>query len=213
MMKDIIEFKRQQLYQTIGLVGLTSDETLKVSQELESLMNFHSKVNRPYTLKRTNQAMVHNNFIYNILDVSSKEKLELPFGISENILATNDWFRIDFANTLLEALSERHGAEVLEAIGEAVPVHCIFPDTVQSFEQSLLHLNHIFHLNHKSSSYIGEYLPFMDIKNEIQLFCHTPDYSSSFNYGIIKGLAKKFNQPLKMKVIDNGMGGQFKIIG
>lgn len=213
MIKDIIEYKREQLYQTIGLVGLSSNETLKVSQELEGLMNFHSKVNRPLTDTKTNQAMVHNNFIHNILDVGLKERFDLPFEISEKILANNEWFQMDFAHTLLHAISERHGAEVMELIGEAVPEHCIFPETVQSFQQSLQHLNQIFHLNHKSPSYIGEYLPFMDIQNEIQLFCHTPHYSSAFNYGIIKGLSKKFNQSLHLKVIDRDNGGQFKIIG
>lgn len=213
MIKDIIEYKRQQLYQTIGLVGLSSDETLQVSQELERLINFHTKVNRPVTKERTNLAMVHNNFIHNILDVASKEKLDLPFEVGEKILTDNEWFQMDFGHTLLQSISERHGAEVMEVIGEAVPEHCIFPETVQSFQQSLQHLNHIFHLNHKSSSYIGEYLPYMDIKNEIQLFCHTPHYSSAFNYGIIKGLSKKFNQPLQLKVIDKGVGGHFKIIG
>lgn len=213
MIKDIIEYKRQQLYQTIGLVGLSSDETLKVSQELERLMNFHTKVNRPEAHRSTTPAMVHNNFIHNILDVASKEKFDLSFEVNEKILADNEWFHLDFGHTLLQAISERHGAEVMEVIGEAVPEHCIFPDTVQSFQQSLQHLNHIFHLNHKSTSYIGEYLPFMDIKNEIQLFCHTPHYSSAFNYGIIKGLSKKFNQSLHLKVIDKGVGGHFKIIG
>ncbi|MEO2077056.1 MAG: aspartyl-phosphate phosphatase Spo0E family protein [Bacillus sp. (in: firmicutes)] len=213
MIKDIIEYKRQQLYQTIGLVGLSSDETLKVSQELEKLMNFHTKVHQPEAHKSNNHAMVHNNFIHNILDVASKEKIELPFEINEKILTVNEWFTMDFGHTILQAISERHGAEVMEVIGEAVPEHCIFPETVQSFQQSLEHLNHIFHLNHKSSSYIGEYLPYLDIKNEIQLFCHTPHYSSAFNYGIIKGLSKKFNQPLQLKVIDKGVGGHFKIIG
>jgi hypothetical protein len=213
MIKDIIEYKRQQLYQTIGLVGLSSDETLKVSQELERLMNFHTKVHQPEAHKRKNHAMVHNNFIHNILDVASKEKLELPFEINEKILTDNEWFTMDLGHTILQGISERHGAEVMEVIGEAVPEHCIFPETVQSFQQSLEHLNFIFHLNHKSSSYIGEYLPYMDIKNEIQLFCHTPHYSSAFNYGIIKGLSKKFNQSLQLKVIDKGVGGHFKIIG
>lgn len=100
----------------------------------------------------------------------------------------------------------------LSSIWESSYLFTVFSrKAVQSFKESLQHLNLSFHLNHKSSSYIGEYLPYMDIKNEIQLFCLTPGLPNclqSRNYSRLK----KFNQSLNMKVIDQGNGGQFKII-
>jgi hypothetical protein len=213
MINDIIEIKRGQLYQMIGLSGLTSEETMKLSQELERFMNYQSRLKGNHPGLLTGPASVHSNAIHNILNVAAKEKLDLPFEMNSELLDYVEWFKIDLVNTLLHAISDRYGTEVVEYIGEQVPACCIFPEQVQSLEASLKQLDFIFHLNHKSSSYIGEYLPFMDIKNEITLFCHTPNYSSAFNYGIIKGMAKKFNHSLKIKVVEDRLGGQFKIVG
>lgn len=213
MLNDIIEYKRQQLYQTVGLVGLSSEETFKASVELERFMIYQTRIRDKYTGFTNINSTVHSNAILNILDVAAKEKLDLPFEMGTKLLQYTEWYRIDLVDTLLHAISERHGKEVVAYIGEQVPACCIFPDEVQSFRESLKHLDYIFHLNHKSDSYIGEYLPFMDIKNEITLFCHTPNYSSAFNYGIIQGLSKKFNQSLNVMVLDSNSGGQFKIVG
>jgi hypothetical protein len=116
-------------------------------------------------------------------------------------------------HTLLRAVAERYGNEAVAYMGELVPVRCIFPQTVQSFRESLQQLNQIFHLNHKSSSYIGEYLPYLDIKNEMTVFCHTPHYPAAFNRGILEGFSKKFNHAIKLKELDLANGGQFKIMG
>lgn len=213
MIRDIIEFKREQLYRKIGLVGLSSEETIKVSQDLERFMNFQLRDRGEYSGLTNIKSTVHSNAIRNILDVAEKEKLDLPFEMNTKFLDYAEWFRIDLVDTLLHAITERHGKEVIEYIGEQVPACCIFPAEVQNFRESLKHLDFIFHLNHKSDSYIGEYLPFMDIKGEVTLFCHTPNYSTAFNYGILNGLSKKFNQSHKIKVLETKSGGQFKIGG
>lgn len=213
MIKDIIEFKRNQLYETIGLVGLIAEETLTISKELERYMNYHAKISGKTTGMQTNQAKIHVSVLLNILKVISQEKLELPFELNDQLLKKAEWIQFDMAHTLLNAIIENYGSEIEEYIGECVPIHGVFPKEVQSFHESLKHLDTIFHLNHKSPVYIGEYLPFMDIKNETVLFCYTPHYSSAFNYGIIQGLSKKFNHSLKVKILDHCNGGQFKIVG
>ncbi|MBS4174591.1 aspartyl-phosphate phosphatase Spo0E family protein [Bacillus sp. FJAT-49736] len=213
MIKDIIEFKRQQLYETIGIVGLSAEETISVSRELERFMNYHAKISGKYSRTKTNQAKIHVSVLQNILDVISKEKLHLPFEMDHQLLERTKWMPFDFAHTLLHAMIEQYGSEIEEYIGECVPIHGVFPKEIQSFHESLKVLDYIFHLNHRSPDYIGEYLPFMDIKDETVLFCYTPHYSSTFNLGIIKGLSKKFNHSLKVKVLDHSNGGHFKIVG
>lgn len=213
MLKDIIEFKRNQLYKKVGLVGLSSEETIKISTELDRFINYHSRVSSPLGNKKAEHANVHANAIENILYVANKEKLELPFEFNTALFDFAEWFRLDVVHTFLYALSERYGDEIVEHIGESVPDHCIFPNTVQNFYEALKGLDTIFHMNHHSTDYIGEYLPFTDIKDEVVLFCHTPHYSASFNHGIIKGLAKKFNHSLNLQLLDCSTGGQFKILG
>lgn len=213
MIKDIIEFKRNQLYETIGLAGLSAEETLTISHELERFMNYHAKINGKVSGMKTNEAKIHVSVLLNILKVISKEKLDLPFELNEQYLKRAQWIRFDLAHTLLHAIIEQYGPEIEEYIGECVPLHGVFPKEIQSFHESLKHLDTIFHLNHKSPAYLGEYLPFTDIINETVLFCHTPHYSSAFNYGLIQGLSKKFNHSLKIKILDKSNGGQFKIVG
>ncbi|MED1204658.1 aspartyl-phosphate phosphatase Spo0E family protein [Heyndrickxia acidicola] len=213
MMKNIIEDKRQQLYEAIGLSHLTSEETLRASRELERFMNFHFRVRNSPAKGTVRKAAVHSNAITSILEVASREKLELPFEFNPDLLRHAEWYSIDVIHTLLLAVSEKYGNEAVESIGEIVPERCIFPQTVQSFEESLQQLNRIFHLNHKSSAYIGEYLPYTDVKNEMTVFCHTPHYPAAFNRGILAGFAKKFNHSIKLKELDLANGGQFKING
>ncbi|PKR83766.1 Spo0E family sporulation regulatory protein-aspartic acid phosphatase [Heyndrickxia camelliae] len=213
MIKNIIEFKRNQLYETIGLVGLSAEETLTISQELERFMNYHAKINGTLHNMQTNQAKIHVNVLLNIFQLISDEKLNLPFELNKQVLKKAQWINFDFAHTLLHAMVEYYGPEIEEFIGESTPIHAVFPKEIQSVHEALKHLDFIFHLNHKSPDYIGEYLPFMDIKNEAVLFCHTPNYSSAFNHGLIQGLSKKFNQSLNVKILDKSNGGQFKIVG
>lgn len=213
MIKDIIEFKRNQLYETIGLAGLTAEETLTISQELERFMNYHAKISGKTTSMETNQAKIHVSVLLNIFKVISKEKLDLPFEFNEQFFKNTPWIRFDIAHTLFQAMIEQYGPEIEEYIGECTPMYGVFPKEIQSFHDALKHLDFIFHLNHRSPAYIGEYLPFMDIKNETTLFCYTPHYSSAFNYGLIQGLSKKFNHSLKVKILEKDNGGQFKIVG
>lgn len=139
--------------------------------------------------------------------------MDFPFDMNNKLLEYAEWFKIDLVKTLLKCVTERYGTEAVQNMGEFVPTRCIFPNEIQSFHAALKHLNSLFHLNHRSTEYIGEYLPFLDIKNEAVIFCNTPHYSTSFNYGIIQRLAKKFNHFLNITVLDKENGGLFKIVG
>jgi hypothetical protein len=168
MIKEIIEHKRQQLYQTIGISGLTSDETLHSSQELERFMTFHSRIRNSSSSTKVNEkkATVHSNAIYNILEVASREKLELPFEFNLKLIQHAEWYSIDVVHTLLSAISEKYGEEAVAYMGELFPARCIFPQTVQSFRESLQQLNQIFRLNHKSSSYMASTCPIWILKTK-----------------------------------------------
>jgi hypothetical protein len=147
----------------------------------------------------------------NILQVSSEEKLDLTSILETKEFSKKKWHRIELVTSLLDYVSTNYGWEAVEYMGEFVPEKCIFPGTVDHFTSSIQNLNHIYYKNHKSVVYIGEYLPYMPIKNDITLFCHTPHYPAAFNHGIVKGLAKKFNHSLKLSLLDKENGGQFKI--
>lgn len=213
MIVTVIESIRYQLYKLIKDSNLSSIETLELSRELDKFLNHYNRASNTqmHNMSHSN-SYVHANAINNILEVASKEKMKLPLWLNVATLQGNEWFQLSFIHLLLHSIQQNHSNEALEYIGENVPLHCIFPKEIQCFKDSIENLHETFILNHKSNKYIGEYLPYLDIKNEILLFCHTIHYPASFNYGLLKGLSSKFNEPFKIKVLDDRNGGQFKVL-
>jgi hypothetical protein len=212
MLSSIIEDLRRRLYEVSKVHGITSSKLLALSQELERYTNFHHRLNTNSYNPFNPDAQVHSNAIQNILEVAEKEKLQLPsFIVNEERFLEDAWFHLDLVNYLLFHIEKNHGKDAIEYIGEQVPKHCFLPDSIQSFKDSIKTLDDAFHLNHRSNKFIGEYLPFMDNKKEVVLFCNTPHYPAPFNLGLVKGMANKFNSPFKISLIDKENGGQFKI--
>jgi hypothetical protein len=212
MINQLIEGLRGQLYETANPNGLTSEQTLQVSNELNKLLNYHSRTSNTYQTFNYTTSKVHANAILNILEVSAKEKFDLPYLLENRAAKPKEWYQIDLVRHLLDSISMRYGSEAVEYMGEFVPEKCIFPESINHFQSSMLNLNYIYHANHNSNVYIGEYLPYKLTKNEIQMFCHTPHYPAAFNHGIIKGLAKKFNHSLRLTQTNTDHGGQYKIV-
>lgn len=212
MLSFIIEDLRRRLYEVSKEHEITSTKLIELSQELEQYTNFYHRINTKSYNPFSPDAKVHSNAIQNILEVAATEKLQLPsFIVNDKQFLEDAWFQMDLVNYLLYNIEKNHGKEAIEFIGEQVPKHCFLPDSIQSFKDSIKTLDDAFHLNHRSTKFMGEYLPFMDIKNEVVLFCNTPSYPAPFNLGILKGLANKFNSPLKISLLDKENGGQFKI--
>ncbi|QOR68219.1 aspartyl-phosphate phosphatase Spo0E family protein [Cytobacillus suaedae] len=212
MLSSIIEDLRRRLYEVSKEHGIASNKLLELSREFEQYTNFYHRVNTKSYNPFSPDAKVHSNAIQNILEVANKEKLQLPsFIINDKKFFEEAWFQMDLVNYLLFYIEKNHGKDAVEYIGAQVPKHCFLPDSIQYFKDSIQTLDNAFHLNHKSSKFIGEYLPYMDTKNEVVLFCNTPYYPAHFNLGLVKGLATKFNSPLKIALLDEENGGQFKI--
>lgn len=212
MINEVIESLRKQLYENTNLTNLTSGQPLQISQDLNKFLNYQGRTTQYKSDIDYSRSSVHANAILNILEVASKEKLDLSSLIETKINKTQKWYDIKLVNLLLDTVSKNYGWDAVEYMGEFVPEKCIFPDSIQDFKNSLENLTQIYCLNHKSKVYIGEYLPYIVTKNEMQMFCYTPHYHTAFNHGIIKGLSKRFNHSLKLSLMEKENGGQFKII-
>ncbi|WP_163099887.1 Spo0E family sporulation regulatory protein-aspartic acid phosphatase [Peribacillus alkalitolerans] len=212
MINEVIERFRSQLYEISDLNDLSAQKTVLMSEHLNKLLNFQSRMTSKNVKLDYSKSSVHANAIENILAVSAKEKFDLSYILEKIIIKNDTWYKIDLVHLLLDSISKKYGWDAVEHMGEFVPEKCIYPDDIDTFYHSILNLNHIYYLNHKSNVYIGEYLPESIIKNEIQLFCHTPHYPTSFNHGIVKGLAKKYNNHLKLSITNIEQGGHFKIV-
>lgn len=212
MINEVIENLRQQLYENTDLTMLTSGHTLHISQELNKFLNYQNRTTQNTSLVDYSRSSVHSNAILNILEVADMEKIDLTSLIETRINKSQKWYDLELISLLLGTISKNYGWDAVEYIGEFVPEKCIFPDSIQSFKSSLENLTQIYCLNHQSKVYIGEYLPYMLTKNELQMFCYTPHYHTAFNHGIIKGLSKRFNHSPKISIMEKDHGGQFKII-
>lgn len=211
MINQVIEQLRSQLYEESQIKTLTSEHILKLSQELNRYINFYTRSTKSYRNKDYSRSFVHSNAILNILDVSKNEKLNLDCFMEQHPIEVKKWNLIESAERLLLFIEENYGWEAVEYMGSLVPEKCIFPETVDTFYKAIQSLNCIYYQNHKSMVYIGEYLPYMLSNKNVQLFCHTPHYSTAFNHGILKGFAKKFNHSLNLTLNCQEHGGQFKL--
>lgn len=211
MINGVIETIRKQLYEVAEPEEFTSQHTLLLSNELNQFLNYHTKTTYPGKRIDYTSPKVHANAIHNILEVASKENLDLSYLLETEIPKQKSWYKLNLVSSLLDYVSTKYGWEAVEYMGEFVPENCIFPMSIQSFQDSLHNLNDIYHSNHKAKVYIGEYLPYQTSNNEILMFCYTPHYPASFNHGIIKGMSKKFNHSIKLSSTNMDHGGQFKI--
>ncbi|PLR95964.1 aspartyl-phosphate phosphatase Spo0E family protein [Bacillus sp. T33-2] len=211
MINEVIESIREKLYKNTNIQQLSSARTLELSEELNRFLNFQMRVSKslPADYSHSN---VHENAVRNILEVALKEKFDLPDPFSDRLLNGRIWYDMDIVLFLLASISKKYGNDAVEYMGELVPDKCIFPESIQSFNDAIQNLNRIYYMNHKTNVYIGEYLPYMESKNQIQLFCNTAHYPAAYNHGIIKGLSKKFNQSLKLSIASRNHGGEFKIV-
>ncbi|KAA0546976.1 aspartyl-phosphate phosphatase Spo0E family protein [Bacillus sp. BGMRC 2118] len=208
LINQVIEQLRHHLYNESVTQQLTSDHILKLSKELNRYINFYTRVTKNYLNKDYSRTYVHSNCIINILEVSKNEKFNLDSIIEQYPVEVKKWNQIGSIQRLLHYIETHYGWDAVEYMGEQVPNICIFPESVDTFYKSIQNLNCIFYQNHKSIVYIGEYLPYISNK-DVQLFCHTPHYSTAFNHGLLKGLSKKFSHPLRLNVQDKEYGGQF----
>ncbi|WP_108669213.1 aspartyl-phosphate phosphatase Spo0E family protein [Peribacillus acanthi] len=212
MINEAIERIRSQLYEITDLNDLSAQHTIQLSEQLNRLLNFQSRMTNKNVNMDYSNSRVHANAIQNILAVSAKEKFDLSYILEKSIVKNDTWYKLDLVYLLLNSISNKYGWDAVEYMGEFVPEKCIYPDDIDTFYDSLLNLNYIYYLNHKSNIYIGEYLLETAIRSELQLFCHTPHYPASFNHGIIKGLANKYNTSLKLSITNLDQGGHFKIV-
>jgi hypothetical protein len=210
LINEVIENIRKQLYEFAEIETLASEETLHLSNEMNKYLNYHTKLTHPGNWKEYTSPKVHANAVQNIISVCEKEKLDLSY-FGTKIPKNNKWYKLSLVSSLLDYIAIKYGWDAVEYMGEFVPEKCIFPHSIVDFEQSLRYLNDIYHSNHKSIIYIGEYLPYHSSEKEYMMFCHTPHYPTTFNHGILKGLSKKFNHNAKIMLRNKEEGGQFKI--
>lgn len=122
-------------------------------------------------------------------------------------MTLDHWYDLELIIKILNGF-ERN---TLARIGECVPRNSQFPSSIQSFADGLRNLNRAYQLNHLGGD-IGEYVVEQRSDSEFLVRCETP-YPNQFNYGLIKGLAKQFEETVDVVEVANTIpGGKFACI-
>jgi hypothetical protein len=210
---ELIEVTRREMFEKAKSSGFASSTTVEISQKLDHLLDlYQSKYlsNQPPSL---NYVTVHGSIISNILDGL------ISYGVSTDLIVKNNnilcanpdqWYSLNQFSSIFSSFEEEYNQELLMNVGKSVPNNSLFPGDVDSFEDGLLSLNCAYKLNH-SCGIDGYYKLLISNRTDLMVICNTAAYSASFNLGILKGLAQKFNKSVKIEQINAYRGGEFKV--
>ncbi|WP_442596753.1 Spo0E family sporulation regulatory protein-aspartic acid phosphatase [Neobacillus sp. D3-1R] len=206
MLNQLIERTRIQMFEEARVNGFTGTKTVQISQDLDRLLNWFQNKYINQTNRIIDDFQVHGSIIQNI-----NSGLQYN-GLNHELLEkdTSHWHSLNDIYQVLLKLEEEYDEGLIRDIGKFVPENSLFPGEIDSFEKGLLTLDMAYKLNH-SDGIEGYYQVYFQGRREIYVICNTLYYSASFNEGIIKGLAEKFNLPIQITVMDHRMGGEFKI--
>lgn len=213
MLNNLITQTREKMFEDAKLFGYTSEITVTTSQKLDKLLNFYYQ--KASNLKKNSDSTVRVNdsLLQNIEAVSLGYEKKLMPDLEHFLLIPSgkaEWFSLEAFKQTFSFIEEQYGRELVMLIGNMVPINCIFPSNIKSFEDSLLSLSEAYHSNHTNVTY-KPYNVYTDDYRTFYLFCNTTIYPYTFNYGIIEGLAKTFNKRVTIDVMSKELGGEFII--
>ncbi|MDZ5473913.1 aspartyl-phosphate phosphatase Spo0E family protein [Bacillus sp. 31A1R] len=217
LLRTMIEETRRDMLNIAELKGQTSPFTVLTSQKLDHLLNLYQKkygLTDEFYKMELLDLKVNGSLISNIIQGSLEFDSSLNKLINEYQLNRKDpfeWYSLEEFQTIFSYLEENYDPNIFTNIGRYVPINCIFPENIDSFEKGLFNLNTAYHLNHTSKK-AGFYEVIFDGRNEFQVICHTPFYPYAFNYGILKGLAEKYRVEVQITVVSFIKGGEFRVI-
>lgn len=212
----MIEQTRRDMFNICEIAGPTSPLTVQISQKLDNLLNLYQQKygKDPFDIHSMKNLKVDGSIVNNIIQGSLLYDSSLAKTLNEfelHKMNPNKWYPIHRIEEIFSYFEEHYNDELFSYIGQWVPVNCQFPDNIDTFEKSLLNLNVAYHLNHSHAS-AGYYEVFKDGPNEYTVICNTPFYPYAFNYGIIKGLALKYNIEAQTTIVSYIKGGEFKVV-
>jgi hypothetical protein len=110
------------------------------------------------------------------------------YGISE--LKPDEWYP---QQTILDAMKDLSHMSDMVSMGMNVIQHALFPPHIDSVESALASIDVAYHMNHRNGE-IGSYGVEVIGPRHVRMVVKTP-YSSDFDYGLIYGVARRFQPP------------------
>jgi len=120
-----------------------------------------------------------------------------------------EWYSLKSFLSILDEIAEKAGPNLLVQIGKNIRNNSVFPPEVKTYEQALLLMDVAYKMHHRKGD-IGSYSVVKEGEKTIRMICDNP-YPAKMNYGLLRGLAEKFDTFADIEELDMSGGGEFLI--